>query len=150
MSRDFTIRVARTRVHLTLDHTSMLRMIEWRWQLEPLTVRDAGATNLADVLQFHAPDLGAKPLAVPTGPFGQLWFPASAMPPTMSGCRCWRWQPTSVGRWALVSRCRKSEHIPVGRSTAVPHPTSTARMPNEGICQLRVQGTVDGPAPRVR
>ena len=38
---------------LVLDHTSVLRMIEWRWGLEPLTVRDATANNLADVLDFR-------------------------------------------------------------------------------------------------
>ncbi len=60
---------------LTLDHTSVLRMIEWRWGLGPLTVRDAGATNLAEVLQFQSPDLTAKQVAVPAGPFGQLCIP---------------------------------------------------------------------------
>ncbi|MDQ6613781.1 MAG: hypothetical protein M3083_03260, partial [Actinomycetota bacterium] len=34
------------------EHTSILRMIEWRWQLKPLTARDANARNLADVLDF--------------------------------------------------------------------------------------------------
>ncbi len=34
------------------EHTSILRMIEWRWNLKPLTVRDANAKNLADVLDF--------------------------------------------------------------------------------------------------
>ncbi|PYO60221.1 MAG: phospholipase [Gemmatimonadetes bacterium] len=29
------------------DHTSLLRLIEWRWELEPLTERDATANNLA-------------------------------------------------------------------------------------------------------
>jgi phospholipase C len=57
---------------LPLDHTSILKLIEWRWGLAPLTVRDAAANNLADTLQFEAPNLVAKPLAVPTGPFGQL------------------------------------------------------------------------------
>jgi phospholipase C len=60
---------------LTLDHTSVLKMIEWRWGLEPLTVRDAGATNLAEALQFQAPNLTAKQFAVPSGPFGQLCVP---------------------------------------------------------------------------
>ena len=46
--------------NVSLDHTSILSMIEWRWGLEPLTVRDAGAANLAEVLQFDAPDLRAK------------------------------------------------------------------------------------------
>jgi len=61
--------------NVALDHTSILNMIEWRWGLEPLTVRDAGAANLAEVLQFDAPDLRAKQFDVPAGPFGQLCSP---------------------------------------------------------------------------
>src|SRR5256885_5485664 len=38
--------------HVVYDHTSVLRMIEWRWGLDPLTVRDATANNLADELDF--------------------------------------------------------------------------------------------------
>jgi phospholipase C len=53
-----------------LDHTSVLRMIEWRWGLPPLTVRDQTANNLAEVLDFRKPDLKAKQFRVPTGPFG--------------------------------------------------------------------------------
>lgn len=34
------------------EHTLVLRMIEWRWDLEPMTVRDAQAKNLADALDF--------------------------------------------------------------------------------------------------
>jgi phospholipase C len=34
------------------DHTSVLKMIEWRWGLDPLSVRDAAANNLAEVLDF--------------------------------------------------------------------------------------------------
>ena len=35
------------------DHTSILRMIEWRWNLPPLTTRTAHARNLADMLDFR-------------------------------------------------------------------------------------------------
>src|SRR5213592_2710490 len=42
--------------HVLYDHTSVLRMIEWRWGLDPLTVRDATANNLADELDFTQPD----------------------------------------------------------------------------------------------
>jgi phospholipase C len=41
--------------HLTLDHTSILKMIEWRWGLEALTVRDHSANNLARVLDLTSP-----------------------------------------------------------------------------------------------
>ena len=34
------------------EHTSALRMIEWRWGLAPLRARDANARNLADMLDF--------------------------------------------------------------------------------------------------
>jgi phospholipase C len=47
------------------DHTSVLRMIEWRWGLEPLTVRDATANNLAQELDFSGGDLKAPAYAVP-------------------------------------------------------------------------------------
>jgi phospholipase C len=61
--------------HRVFDHTSILKMIEWRWGLDPLTVRDASATNLAEALQFTAPDLRAKQISVPAGPFGGLCVP---------------------------------------------------------------------------
>jgi phospholipase C len=41
------------------DHTSILRLIEWRWNLAPLSVRDASANNLADVLDFSRRRLAA-------------------------------------------------------------------------------------------
>ena len=34
------------------EHSSVLKMIEWRWDLEPMTVRDRKAKNLADALDF--------------------------------------------------------------------------------------------------
>ncbi len=64
--------------HRVLDHTSVLKLIEWRWSLDPLTVRDATATNLADVLQFGRRDFSAKQLSVPDGSFGQLCAPGAA------------------------------------------------------------------------
>jgi phospholipase C len=71
-----------------LDHTSVLKLIEWRWGLDPLTVRDETATNLAEVLQFTAPQFSAKPLAVPTGPFGQLCVPGTPNETTIR-----EWEP---------------------------------------------------------
>ena len=56
--------------HDVYDHTSVLKMIEWRWSLPSLTVRDAGANNLADVLDFTNKSLTAPSFTVPTGPFG--------------------------------------------------------------------------------
>ena len=50
----------------TYDHTSVLRMIEWRWGLPALSVRDATANNLAEVLDFTAPQLAAPSFTAPT------------------------------------------------------------------------------------
>ena len=51
--------------HRTYDHTSVLKAIEWRFGLQPLTVRDAAANNLAEVLDFRtAPNLTAPPIVV--------------------------------------------------------------------------------------
>jgi phospholipase C len=58
--------------HVLYDHTSVLRMIEWRWGLAPLTVRDATANNLADELDFTQVDPAPPPVySVPavTGAF---------------------------------------------------------------------------------
>ena len=52
------------------DHTSVLKMIEWRYDLEPLTVRDATANNLIEVLDFTRPNVMAPRFSVPEGPFG--------------------------------------------------------------------------------
>ena len=34
------------------EHCSILKMIEWRWGLQPMTVRDAKAKNFAEALDF--------------------------------------------------------------------------------------------------
>jgi phospholipase C len=62
------------------DHCSILKMIEWRWNLPSLTVRDAEASNLADVLNFAKPNLHAPHWFVPAGPFGNVC--AAGMAPT--------------------------------------------------------------------
>src|SRR6184192_3337261 len=40
--------------HGVYDHTSVLKLIEWRWHLDPLSLRDRKARNLAEVLDFSA------------------------------------------------------------------------------------------------
>jgi phospholipase C len=39
--------------HTYYDTTSILRFIEWRWDLPPLTDRDAGANNLGAAFDFE-------------------------------------------------------------------------------------------------
>jgi phospholipase C len=41
--------------HEVYDHTSILKAIEWRWNLPSLTPRDAAARNIAEVLDFANP-----------------------------------------------------------------------------------------------
>jgi phospholipase C len=55
--------------HRTYDHTSILRMIESRWSLEPLTVRDATANDLSKEL-LPVARTRAPRFNVPRGPFG--------------------------------------------------------------------------------
>ena len=52
--------------HMVFDHTSILRMIEWRWGLRPLSVRDRSTNNLAAVLDFSKRRLAAPRYHVPT------------------------------------------------------------------------------------
>ena len=63
--------------HQVYDHTSVLKMIEWRWGLAPLTPRDRSARNLAEALDFsrapnlHAPRWSVPPaVSAPCGPDG--------------------------------------------------------------------------------
>jgi phospholipase C len=76
--------------HDAYDHTSVLKMIETRFRLAPLTVRDATANNLLDVLDLGQPNMSAPAFDVPPGPFGlscplaggietSEWFPLVLM-----------------------------------------------------------------------
>jgi phospholipase C len=56
--------------HGQYDHTSILKLIEWRFGLQPLSVRDNTANNLAEVLNFAAPNNSAPAFTVPGGVFG--------------------------------------------------------------------------------
>jgi len=55
----------------TFDHTSILKLIEWRWSLRPLTARDASSDveNLATVLDFANPNATVPSLPMPAEPF---------------------------------------------------------------------------------
>jgi phospholipase C len=64
--------------HGQYDHTSILKMIEWRFGLPPLSNRDSSANNLAEVLNLSAPDSNAPAFNVPTGPFNPACPPAGA------------------------------------------------------------------------
>ncbi len=55
---------------LVFDHTSVLKLIEWRWRLAPLTPRDASndVLNLAYALNFSQPDATVPSLLKPQAP----------------------------------------------------------------------------------
>ena len=99
--------------HVVYDHTSVLRMIEWRWGLDPLTVRDATANNLADELDFTQVDPAPPPVySVPavTGAvcpprLPGLAAPALRRPPTTRAGRSGR------TRW-VSSHCVASRSAP--------------------------------------
>ena len=47
--------------HVVHDHTSILRLIETKWNLGALTYRDANASNLLDTVDFASPPAFATP-----------------------------------------------------------------------------------------
>jgi phospholipase C len=55
---------------LVFDHTSVLKLIEWRWGLAPLTARDASndVRNLAYALNFENPNNSVPTLPQPAAP----------------------------------------------------------------------------------
>lgn len=52
------------------DHTSILKLIEWRWSIPPLTARDASREirNLALALKFGHPHVDVPDLPTPSAP----------------------------------------------------------------------------------
>jgi phospholipase C len=58
------------------DHTSVLRFIEWRWKLDPLTERSATANNLAELLDFSNRNLTAPSYLFDSGPHAAFCPPA--------------------------------------------------------------------------
>jgi phospholipase C len=60
------------------DHTSILKLIEWRYGLDPLSVRDAQANNLAQVMEFDRPRYDVPQANVAPGPYGSPCVPSAA------------------------------------------------------------------------
>jgi phospholipase C len=52
--------------HVVHDHTSILKLIETKWNLPPLTRRDAHADDLLDLVDFSQPPAFADPPLLPT------------------------------------------------------------------------------------
>jgi phospholipase C len=48
-----------------LDHTSVLKLVEQKWNLPPLTARDAAARSPLDALDLTRPPAFLEPPALP-------------------------------------------------------------------------------------
>src|SRR5260221_1959844 len=82
--------------HQRFDHTSILKLIEWRFGLPPLTAPDAlpGVGNLPPVLQFghpcvEVPDLPRPPAPPPAPCPGGLAPPSSTAASFAESDNCW-------------------------------------------------------------
>jgi phospholipase C len=63
--------------HVVHDHTSVMKLIETKWNLPALTFRDANADNLLDAIDLTSPPAFAEPPALPEPALG-LTGPAPA------------------------------------------------------------------------
>lgn len=95
-----------TSVDSTLfDHTSILKLIQWRWRLKPLTARDASneVGNLATALDFNAPrtDAPALPQAKPLAALACPGADLNATQDITSRSSPWLalWQSNPVDIW---------------------------------------------------
>ena len=83
--------------HEVYDHTSILKLIEWRYGLAPLTPRDAAARNLAELLDFGTPNLDAPQWTV---------NPVTAWPCFLQGTQPLHSASTTQGFPALARQAR--------------------------------------------
>jgi phospholipase C len=89
--------------HEVYDHTSILRAIEWRWGLAPLTRRDANANNILHALDFGtAPDLSAPSYTVPPFASAGCTAPRAASGPEDTEWAALRTMAGSLG-WEIIS-----------------------------------------------
>ena len=82
----------------TFDHTSILKLIEWRWGLPPLTERDESSDtgNLVDVLSFA--HVNTK---VPTLPHPLAPAPSPCVLSTLQGLNV---QSTAKPAWSNLAK----------------------------------------------
>jgi phospholipase C len=90
------------------DHTSVLKLIEWRWGLPSLTIRDSTANNLAAALDFSERNFVAPQWVVPQGPFGTA-CPVTA-PATLSSPTSNR---DSIEEWKALADIARGQGWPI-------------------------------------
>ena len=54
--------------HVVHDHTSVLKLVETKWNLGALTYRDANADNLLDSVDFKSKPAFLEPPTLPAPP----------------------------------------------------------------------------------
>jgi phospholipase C len=90
--------------HGTFDHSSILKLVEWRFGLKPLTARDRAAANPARAFDFAAPN--RKPAAIPMvlDPGPHLCGAPGVGMATNDGDDFWRELAsiTATSRWSSV------------------------------------------------
>ena len=94
---------------MTLDHTSILKLIEWRFGLPPLTARDASRDirNLARALRFRHPDVTVPVLPAPDPPPPTPCSPLGEAEPPVAGARPARDDATdSRSPWLTLRKSR--------------------------------------------
>ena len=69
--------------HSLFDHTSVLKLIEWRWNLPPLTLRDGSSQigNLASAMDFANPNASVPPVPLPSPVLAAPCFANLLSPP---------------------------------------------------------------------
>jgi len=73
----------------TIDHTSVLKTIELRWGLDPLTARDKAAPDLGDVLTLATPRTD-DPLKGVTIPVSGATHPKLSQPSLLDRIHAWK------------------------------------------------------------
>jgi phospholipase C len=90
--------------HGTYDHTSVLKMVEWRFGLAPLTKRDRAARNLAEVLDFRHPKRVAPTFTPVLDPGPHACVPPVGTNPMGQEDPFWRELATMAARSGWSSR----------------------------------------------
>jgi len=93
--------------HVVYDHTSILRLVETKWNLPSLTARDANAANLLDMVDLHRRPAFLEP--------PELASPAN--PAALSGCLL-----TGPGTIPPPGYVSPGTPPPAGRSGGSPSP----------------------------
>jgi len=82
--------------HTVYDHTSILKLIETKWNLPAMTYRDANANDMLDCLDLTSPAFaqpptlpaaGAVGTCTPGNPGGPIPPPAAVVPASTAGLR---------------------------------------------------------------